>query len=90
MKTAACSSCCASILWAVTKNEKRMPLDATPTTPAPGARGVFMLAKRTDETPLAWPLEITDGSEFGRVGLAMYISHFSTCPNASSHRRSGS
>lgn len=88
MKTAPCNSCGAQILWAVTKNQKRMPLDAAPITPEPGARGIFMLAKRTDDTPLAWPLEISDGSEFTRIGLAMYVSHFSTCPEAGQHRRS--
>jgi hypothetical protein len=88
VKTAACRSCDAPIIWAITKTEARMPLDATPVIGEPGQRGVFMLVKRTEDDPLAWPVELADtNGEFHRLRLAMYVSHFSSCPNAASHRR---
>lgn len=89
MKTAACSSCGAPILWALTKNEKRIPLDAQPLGERTAKqRGVFMLVKRLDDVPLAWPVQIDEPTSFVDLGLALYVSHFGSCPNAAKHRRS--
>lgn len=89
MKTAVCRSCSAPIIWALTKELKRIPLDSEPLSArTSGQRGVFMLVKRLEDDPLAWPVELADKEgEFHRLRLAMYVSHFSSCPNAASHRK---
>lgn len=82
-----CRSCQAEIIWAVTKTGARMPLDAAPVPGEPRQHGVFMLARRLDDDPLAWPVAVTErDGEFARLKLALYVSHFATCPHAAQHR----
>jgi hypothetical protein len=70
-----CRSCQAEIVWAVTENGKRVPLDAVP---AERPSGLFKLVPRvSDPTPLAVSVS----------GERVYLSHFATCPNAEQHRR---
>lgn len=89
MKTADCSSCGAKILWALTQAEKRIPLDAQPIDDrTAGQRGLFMLVKRLDDAPLAWPVTIDTPDSFRDLQAAIYQSHFAICPNAGAHRRS--
>lgn len=89
MKSAACSSCGATILWAITQAEKRIPLDATPIDDrTAGQRGLFMLVKRLDDTPLAWPVTIDTPDSFRDLQAAIYQSHFASCVHADRHRRS--
>lgn len=77
-----CRSCHASIIWVRTERGKRMPLDAEPVDATRATRSVFVLRElENDGGPLAvaaWGLEGTEPH---------YISHFSTCPNADTHRR---
>jgi hypothetical protein len=78
-----CRSCVAEIIWARTEHGNRMPLDADPIADAIAeTRGLFVLRDHgSQEGPLAiaaWGLEGTEPH---------YRSHFATCPNAASHRR---
>lgn len=69
----ACRSCGAEILWAVTENGKRIPLDADPSiVKTPGA---FEL--RGDDPPLA----------IAARSRRVFVSHFATCPHAAQHRK---
>lgn len=66
-----CRSCGAPLIWGVTAQGKRMPVDAMPQkriTLEPARPG------HEDLPPLA---EVVD----------TYVSHFATCPNADQHRK---
>jgi len=67
-----CSSCGAEVIWVLTQNRKRMPMDAEPVKMPPGQ---YKLAERDDGT--------VDAYLVNRV----WISHFATCPDANQHRR---
>jgi hypothetical protein len=66
-----CRSCGAEIEWAVTPNDKPIPLDT-----GVRADGNIRLDVRLDGSRVA----IIDSTNGDRV------SHFATCPNAASHR----
>lgn len=90
MKTAQCNSCGAEIIWSITNaSGARMPLDAAPVDvlDAP-TRGLFVLVKRLGDTPLAWSVSPDEeGLKTFRVReVALYVSHFSSCPAARAHR----
>lgn len=70
--TSNCGSCGAPIVWVLTQNRKRMPMDAEPVKMPPGQ---YKLASRDDGT--------IDAYLVNRV----WISHFATCPNADQHRK---
>lgn len=77
MKLAHCRSCQKPIIWTVTIHGKRMPVDADPVRTSRGFR-----------------LEELDGENVTAVfttapayGEQLYLSHFSTCPQANQHRR---
>lgn len=96
MKVARCSSCQAEILWAISNaSGSRIPIDAQPATferPPAGteARGLFVLVKRLEDAPLAWTIDLTNGGGDTMLArkVALYRSHFATCPDAAQHRRS--
>jgi hypothetical protein len=67
-----CKSCGAEIIWAVTENGKRMPLDAQPIN----RPSCFVLNDREDP-----PVAVV------AKGPSVYVSHFATCPNADQHRK---
>lgn len=70
-----CRSCAAPIIWTVTTNGKRMPVDADPVVSPRGFR-----LDEGEDPPVA---------SFTTKHLAddpVYVSHFSTCPNADAHR----
>ena len=77
-----CRSCGAEIIWARTERGKRMPMDAAPVSNH-AQSGVFVLREMENpDGPLviaAWGLENTEPH---------YISHFATCPQNDSWRRS--
>lgn len=86
-----CKSCGASVLWAVTQNDKAIPIDPTPV-----ANGNIELERlplrrangRRAET--TYRAIVHGKAEAGGVDLfggERYVSHFSTCPNAESHRK---
>ena len=75
----ACRSCGAEIRWEVTSAGKRIPLDPRPSPKGnvylePGAPTVTVFGKLHADARSAMA---------GRL----YLSHFATCPNADSHRR---
>lgn len=76
-----CSSCEAEITWALTKNDKRIPLDA-----APVADGNLIIdherATERGMTPVVHYLRKGEETTKDR-----YVSHFATCPNAEKFRR---
>ena len=73
--SAQCRTCGDQILWAVTINQKRVPLNA-----APVATGLFVV-DATKNPPLALYARPTDapGERFS--------SHFATCPDADLYRK---
>jgi len=78
--TAACESCPAPIIWAVTRNGRRMPVDRDPVK-----TGNVALTDRTHlgQPPLA---EVLAAARcFGRRDLRE--SHFVTCPHSTVWRR---
>lgn len=86
MKLAACRSCGAPILWAITLNDRRIPLDADPiTTVGDDPRGLFALLQRP-EPPIAIGLDALP-RDAAALGPTLRRSHFATCPNADEHRR---
>ena len=68
--------CGAPIFWAVTKNNKPIPIDAEP-----AADGNLRL-----EDGVAHYLTKTDQMSMFASG-PRYVSHFATCPDAASYRK---
>jgi hypothetical protein len=74
-----CSSCNALIFWALTKNGKRIPIDAEPVS-----NGNLRVEWSPDfETATAFVV----GPDRSLWPENRYVSHFSSCPNAAQHRR---
>ena len=73
MTQARCRSCGAPVFWAVTENERRMPVDALPTTDGTLAV-VFGYPNRSRAAGPDYQGE-------------RFTSHFATCPDADRHRR---
>lgn len=74
---ASCRSCGEPIIWAEFESGKKCPFDAEPSQ-----AGEWALNEAYDP-PKATRLRRTEGS--GEEG---YTSHFATCPDAATHRRS--
>ena len=72
-----CRSCGAPIIWALTKHDRRIPLD-----PIPVPDGNINIS--VDENGQTRS-EIVNAPLFSSAPL--YVSHFVTCPNAAQHRR---
>jgi hypothetical protein len=84
MKLAWCRGCGAPIVWTVTANGKRMPVDAYPIVASQGFRlqeEVLDVALQYSEQLIA-TFTVAPGS-----GERLYISHFSTCPDAARFRK---
>lgn len=81
-KTARCRSCDAPMLWASTPAGKLMPLDAEPVEHG-------NVAAHRDEDGNLWARALRVGEE-PLEHEARYVTHFSSCPNGSLHRRGGS
>ena len=75
-----CRSCQAPIVWAVTANEKRMPVDAEPVPD-----GNLILT--SDDPPRVIMHVLGQASLFDEPDPPRYVSHFATCPHADRHRR---
>ena len=69
----ACRSCGASITWATTAKGKAIPLDVEP-------RADGNIEVRAGIAHYVTP-------DLNAVGTRRYVSHFSTCPQAKSHRK---
>jgi hypothetical protein len=74
MAEAHCSSCRAPMIWTVTENGRRMPVDAQKVI-----GGNINLAADPGGGP---PRSIYVGPNLGE-----YVSHFSTCPQSREFRR---
>lgn len=72
-----CESCHAPVIWAVTANAKRMPVDFEPT------EGGNIALRPGGMAPVATVLSVA--KQFGRKDLR--TSHFATCPDAKLWRR---
>jgi hypothetical protein len=77
----ACRSCGAAIVWAVTTNNRRMPVDANPVPD-----GNLTLAY---PSPGAAPIAVhADPGALLIDNPPRYVSHFATCEFADQHRKS--
>lgn len=74
-----CESCHAPVIWTVTANAKRMPVDFEPSSTGDVA------LRPGSPAPIATVLSVT--KQFGRTDLR--TSHFSSCPDAKSWRKRG-
>jgi len=72
-----CKSCGATIKWAVTTKNKRMPIDLEP-----HPKGNIQLQDQGKWHP---PLAVVHSVR--APGIEYYISHFATCPSAAQHKR---
>lgn len=73
-----CKSCGAKVIWCVTVNGKKMPVDTEPVH-----NGNILLRRRGDKT---MALYLSKEAQ-PRGDEHRYVSHFATCPHAKSHRR---
>jgi hypothetical protein len=81
----ACRSCHAPIIWAYTRTGI-MPLDAEP-APAGNIR-VTWVGWPPEATPSAHAT-ILNREQAQDAGEPLYVSHFATCPQASTWRKRG-
>ena len=80
--TAQCGTCDAALIWAVTANGKRTPVDATPDR----AGNVVLV----DQGPFDSPLALVIHTEYEQATApvdALHTSHFQTCAQASEWRK---
>lgn len=80
--TGNCAGCKAPVIWAVTANDRRMPVDAEPVAPC-GGGGNLRLTARGGLAPLAEV--ITDPAELA-AQQCVWRNHFVTCPYAKHFR----
>lgn len=74
--SAECRSCGKPIEWVLTRNAKRMPLDAFPSM-----SGDFVI-DTSDDIPVCRKATPEDVGRYPHR-----TSHFATCPNATQHRK---
>lgn len=90
---ASCTSCRARIVWALTDSGRKMPVDLEPSPAAliPEARaGNLVLWFEVDDQDRAiGPQCVSYATDEQRrhADVPLWLAHFTTCPNASSHRR---
>lgn len=71
---AVCRSCAAQIYWVVTEHGKKMPVDAKPVENG----NIIFVNKQA---------HVLRAGEQVEQGVHRWISHYATCPQASSHRK---
>lgn len=81
-RTSQCGSCSAPIIWAVTKNAERMPVDAEPVNPTTG-NGNVLLTARGGADPFATVVS-NPAQLFGKRWV--WRPHMATCPYAGHYR----
>lgn len=92
MKLSRCRSCGDPIIWTITTNGKRMPVD---TDPVVAPRGFRIDETLLDEAQMGFNEDdLKPGKDIlatftadPGAGELLYQSHFATCPNADQHRR---
>ncbi len=79
-----CKSCQREIIFAITKNGRRMPLD-----PQPAAEGNILITHGLDASgkPALYAEQVDRATQ--AAGKALHVSHFSTCNDPKRFRRSG-
>lgn len=77
MKLEHCRSCPAQVIWALTENDKLMPVDAKPTVDG----NIALIVGDPREAPVA---RVVLHCEPGEL---LYTSHFATCPDAKAWKR---
>lgn len=78
--TSECSSCKAPIIWAVTKQLRKIPVDAEPVDANNGGGNILL-----DPGDPPWATVVTNPALL--FGKTVYRSHFVTCPWAERHRK---
>lgn len=76
-----CRDCGASIIWCVSENGRRAPVNADPVTDG----NVFIYLQ--DGEPIAQVLTKEKRARAVELGTQLRTSHFATCPNAQARRR---
>lgn len=71
MKVVKCNRCRADIVWVVTVNDKRMPIDAEPSF-----RGTVVVLDPENDTPLS---RVRHKGEPVIKGEPRYTAHFQRC-----------
>ncbi len=92
MRLSRCRSCEAAIIWTITTNGKRMPVDADPVA---SVRGFRIDETLLDEAQMGFnDDDLKPGKDVLAIyvmdaapGERLYLSHFATCPDADQHRR---
>jgi len=92
VKVSRCRSCGEPIIWTITTNGKRMPVDAEP---VPARRGFRIDETVLDDAQMGFNNDdLRPGKDILATFTAeparderLYQSHFSTCPDANEHRR---
>jgi hypothetical protein len=77
-----CRSCGQPIVWAVTRDGKRMPVD-----PDPDPEGNLVLTANLLGDHLVVPVADLERGGAPIVDSDRRVSHFASCPNAASWRR---
>jgi hypothetical protein len=89
-RLARCRSCDSPIVWAITANDKRMPVDVDPVEVRNGFQLVDPDGAIVEFDGLE---EVADDEDLRAVyvkaapGQRLYTSHFATCPKAAQWRR---
>ena len=91
---AVCKSCGAAVEWATTEKGKRMPVDAEPVE----GGNILLSHRKVGQPPVALYQSAEQiaklAAEHERSPqegpLRLYVSHFSTCPQAPGWRKKGS
>jgi hypothetical protein len=76
-----CSTCRNPIVWAITRDGVKMPVD-----PYPADNGNVQLAVQARELHAA-VLKAGPARRTRTLGIPLHLSHHATCPNADQHRR---
>lgn len=82
MDTTPCRSCGAPVYWALTREGRRMPIDAEPV-----ATGNVLLTLRRSTGALTCTVLGAGVLVEIESGRRRYTSHYATCPQAASHRK---
>lgn len=81
MTAASCRSCRRPLLWVRTRGGRNMPVD-----PEPVLGGNLLVDTRRGTVETVNEQARVDAAERGE---ALYVSHFTTCPDADAYRGSG-